>query len=379
MNIDRAVLRASWQTWVSNDNRPRAGPWWLQWVWTGVFSMALAVPFTVLGFVAYGSGTGAWRNLPGWLHWYGRNWIVCITIAVIIHLLFDIGRVLWATPARLGGWQPWQRTLYFAGTPVLGLAVGWPLGVWLAGADVMRWFDSPEGANLVAGSILLGLVISVLFHLFFAAKTRQIEAERRATEAQLRLLQAQIEPHFLFNTLANVHTLMDHDLPKARQMLANFTDYLRASLGMLRNEHNTVAHELDLAQSYLQLLQGRMEDRLRFTITATDAARALPLQPLLLQPLVENAVVHGLEPSIDGGSVQVDARVQNGKLVLEVRNDGRSLDSAPQAGTRRGAGMALANIRQRLLTRYGSAAHLTMSALQPGTLARITLPLEAAP
>lgn len=195
MNIDRAVLRASWQTWVSNDNRPRVGPWWLQWVWTGVFSMALAVPFTVLGFVAYGSGTGAWRNLPGWLHWYGRNWIVCITIAVIIHLLFDIGRVLWATPARLGGWQPWQRTLYFAGTPVLGLAVGWPLGVWLAGADVMRWFDSPEGANLVAGSILMGLVISVLFHLFFAAKTRQIDAERRATEAQLRLLQAQIEPH----------------------------------------------------------------------------------------------------------------------------------------------------------------------------------------
>jgi hypothetical protein len=379
MNITRPLLRASWQSWISNDNRPHAGPWWLQWMWTGLFATALAVPFTVLGFVAYGSGTGAWRNLPGWLYWYGRNLIVCLTISALIHLLFDTSRALWATPARVGGWKPWQRSAFFAGTPLVGLALGWPLGVWLAGADVTRWFSSPEGANLIAGSLLMGVVISMLFHLYFSAKSRQIDAERRATESQLRLLQAQIEPHFLFNTLANVQSLMDHDLPKARQLLASFTDYLRASLGALRSDDSTVAHELALARSYLELLQIRMEDRLRFSINSDDDASAQPLPPLLLQPLVENAVVHGLEPSIEGGSVQLHARVHNGQLVLDVCDDGRGLDAPPRAGARHrtpGHGLALANIRQRLLTRYGSAATLEVLPGQPGTLARITLPLH---
>ena len=377
MNIDRTLLRASWQSWISNDNRPRAGPWWLQWLWTGLFALAVAVPFTVLGFMTYGSGDGAWRNLSGWIEWYGKNLVVSLTISVLIHLLFDIGRALWATPVRLRGWQPWQRSLYFFSTPLLGLALGWPLGVWLAGADMLRWFDSPEGANLIAGSILMGLVISGLFHMFFAAKTRQIDAERRATEAQLRLLQAQIEPHFLFNTLANVQSLLDHDLPKAKQMLQSFTDYLRASLTTLRGEHSAVAHELDLAQSYLQLLQARMQDRLHFAITADAEARAQPLPPLLLQPLVENAVVHGLEPSVEGGSVHVSARVQGGHLLLEVRDDGLGLGAPARRSRRPGAGLALDNIRQRLLARYGAAATLDIRATHPGTLARITLPLQS--
>ena len=76
MNIDRALLKASWQSWISNDNRERAGPWWLQWVWTLLFAAAIAVPFTVLGFAAFAAATGAWRNLDGWLFWYGKNFIV---------------------------------------------------------------------------------------------------------------------------------------------------------------------------------------------------------------------------------------------------------------------------------------------------------------
>jgi len=226
-------------------------------------------------------------------------------------------------------------------------------------------------------SAALALLISFIFFLFFNSMQNKLEAEKRATEAQLRLLQAQIEPHFLFNTLANVQSLMDHDLPSAKQMLASFTDYLRASLTTLRSDSSPVAHELALAQSYLQLLQARMEDRLQFSIHADDTARALPLPPLLLQPLVENAVVHGLEPSIAGGTVQVSARVQGQQLVLEVQDDGMGLNAPARPGRRTGHGMALANIRQRLLTRYGSAATLEVTALHPGTLARITLPLEA--
>ena len=208
-------------------------------------------------------------------------------------------------------------------------------------------------------------------------ETEGSEAERRATESQLRLLQAQIEPHFLFNTLANVQSLMDHDLPKAKHMLQSFTDYLRASLGTLRNDNSPLDHELQLAQSYLQLLQARMEDRLRFSIVADAAARAQPLPPLLLQPLVENAVVHGLEPSIAGGSVGINARVEGGQLVIEVMDDGLGLNAAPKGRARSGAGMALDNVRQRLATRYGDAATLTLTDAAPGTRARITLPLQA--
>jgi sensor histidine kinase YesM len=223
-------------------------------------------------------------------------------------------------------------------------------------------------------SLSTTLVLTFFFHHWFSSKARQYHAEQRATEAQLKLLQAQIEPHFLFNTLANVQSLMDHDLPRARQMLGSFTDYLRASLGTLRRDDSAVADELELARSYLELLQARMDDRLRFSIDADEAARTLPLPPLLLQPLVENAVVHGLEPSIDGGSVTVTARVRGDRLVLEVRDDGRGPD-APPSGARRGNGVALQNIRERLFTRYGEQARLSIEPAHPGTCARIELPL----
>ena len=245
----------------------------------------------------------------------------------------------------------------------------------LAGADVTVWFSNRASDNII-GTVLMLALITFVIHHFFAIKVKQFEAERRATESQLRLLQAQIEPHFLFNTLANVQSLMDHDLPKARQMLQSFTDYLRASLTTLRGDHSPVAQELALAQSYLELLQARMADRLRFSITADDAARPQPLPPLLLQPLVENAVQHGLEPSINGGSVRVSARVIGTQLVLEVQDDGRGPDAPARRSGKLGAGMALNNIRQRLLARYGSDATLEVSAAHPGTLARITLPLQ---
>jgi len=115
---------------------------------------------------------------------------------------------------------------------------------------------------------------------------------------------------------------------------------------------------------------------LQFSIDADEAARRQPLPPLLLQPLVENAVVHGLEPSIEGGTVRVSARVDGQHLVLEVQDDGRGLDAPARQGARAGAGMALSNIRERLLTRYGNAATLEVLAAHPGTLARITLPIE---
>jgi signal transduction histidine kinase len=378
MLIDRSLLKSSWNSWITS-SLERSGPYWMQWLWTLLFCAALAVVFTVLGFIAYArDSVGAWRNLAGWAEWYGRNLVVTLTIGTIIHLLFDACRSTFATPAALRNWKGWQGTLFFSGVPLLGTAIGWPLGIWLVGPRIENWQLGPQTVNTIVGTVLLALLLTFVFHQFFALKNDQLQAERRATEAQLRLLQGQIEPHFLFNTLANVQALMDHDLPKARQMLASFTDYLRASLGALRGDSSAVAQELDLAQSYLQLLQGRMEERLQFSISADADARRQPLPPLLLQPLVENAVVHGLEPSIEGGSVHVSARVQGQQLVLEVQDDGRGLDAAPQRrSSTTGHGLALSNIRQRLLARYGSAATLDVQpALPRGTLARITLPLQ---
>ena len=171
-----------------------------------------------------------------------------------------------------------------------------------------------------------------------------------------------MEPHFLFNTLANVLTLIEHDTPKARQMLEAFTDYLRASLAGLRRDECPLGDELDLADAYLRLMQVRMEDRLQFTITADDSARRALLPPLLLQPLVENAVLHGLEPKLQGGTVRVAAQVQQSEtgpcLVVTVSDDGLGLGASSHVG----AGVALRNTRQRLTSRYGNAATLDVQA-----------------
>ncbi len=367
-----AFLRASARSWVSNDLE-RVGPYWLQWVWTLLFSAGLAVGFTALGYVLFGH-RGPMASVAGLLTWYGKNLVVCVVVSGTIHLLYDVLGHLLGGPAAVRRWTDWQRTLFFGGVPMLGVVIGWPLGVVLAGGELQQWLSGENGRRIVLMSLGIGLGLTVFFHHWFSAKARQYHAEKRATEAQLKLLQAQIEPHFLFNTLANVQSLMDHDLPRARQMLASFTEYLRASLKTLRRDDSAVADELELARSYLELLQARMDDRLRFDIDADEAARQQPLPPLLLQPLVENAVVHGLEPSIEGGRVSVSARVQGERLVLEVLDDGRGPETPPSPA-RRGNGVALQNIRERLLARYGERAHLSIEPAHPGTRARIELPL----
>ena len=377
MKIDLACLRASRRSWWDSSG-PRAGPYWLQWVWTVLFCAALAVGFTVLGFLAFARDSeGAWRNWSGWGVWYGKNFVVCLVIGSLIQITFDLLGWWMGGLQRVHSRPGWQRTLFFSGIPLLCTAVGWPLGVWLVGSK--SWSLGTMGANAIAGSVLLSIVLTFAFHQFFAVKARQVVAEKRAAEAQLRLLQGQIEPHFLFNTLAGVLSLIDHEPAKAKQMLQDFTEYLRSSLGMLRSDNGPLAQELDLAEHYLRLLGARMEDRLHWQIDADDAARLVNVPPLLLQPLVENAIHHGLEPKLEGGTVRVTAHVQGRELVLEVRDDGRGLDAAPRPGSRQGAGVALKNIRERLQSRYGDQASLELRAAAPGTHVVMRLPLENNP
>jgi len=374
--LNRSLLADSWRSWTANDLQ-RVGPGWLQWLWTVAFSAVLAVFFTVLGAALSGGRLFRMDALADWLLWYGRNFVVCFVIAALIHLMFDGARLLLGGPQRIRRLKPWQRSLFFAGVPMLGVAVGWPIGLWASGsAHVVPYvLRNPVALTM---TVTLAMGVSLALHVYFAARTRQIEAEKRATEAQLRLLQGQIEPHFLFNTLAGVLSLIDHDPAKAKQMLHDFTEVLRSSLTALRSDTSPLAHELDLAESYLRLLGARMEDRLRWQIDADETARAVPVPPLLLQPLIENAIQHGLEPQVEGGTVTVSARLQGRELVLEVHDDGRGPDAPPRPGARKGQGMALANIRGRLLSRYGQSASLDVRAASPGTRAIIRLPTEAA-
>ena len=372
MQINRDLLARSWRNWLGDPLEP-VGPAWLQWVWTLLFSAAIALLFTLLGF-AFDAGRGGtgWTRLAAWQHWYAINFVISLTIAVTIHLLFML-IIPWLGPARIRRFSHGGKAAFFTAIPLLGLVIGWPLGVWLVGQRVSTWirFDSPQA---LVGSAALALLISFVFFLFFNAKARQLEAEKRASEAQLRLLQAQMEPHFLFNTLANVLTLIDSDTARAKSMLESFTDYLRSSLGSMRRSDSTLGQELELAEAYLRLLQLRMDNRLRFRVEVDADVRRATLPPLLLQPLIENAIVHGLEPKIEGGEICIAAHVDGNSLVLTVADDG--LGPEVQARHRPGNGVAVENIRQRLAAHFGAAGSLTLAGRQPGTLATLRLPFE---
>ncbi len=369
--LSREHLRKSWKAWISHEIEP-VGPAWLQWVWTVLFSVVVAIAFTVLSFAFNAVGGGkAWMSPATWLRWFGYNLAVSLVIGCLIHTLFALTMPLIGT-ARIRAWSLARRAVYFTSVPIVGVMIGWPLGVWLFFPGAERWFARLQLGNFV-GIFLFSLLISFVFFQIFAAKAKQAEAEKREAQARLRLLQAQIEPHFLFNTLANVLALIEHDTPRARQMLESFTDYLRVSLAGLRREQTTLGAELDLARSYLALLQTRMEERLRYEIHCPEPLRAQPVPPLLLQPLVENAIHHGLEPQVDGGMVSVRARRDGKTLVLQVQDDGAGLQAPSR---RRGNGVALDNLRQRLAAHWGGGATLTLADAQPGTCVTLRLPLS---
>jgi signal transduction histidine kinase len=373
--VNAEILRRSWRAWLASDDRS-AGPWWVAYAWTLVFATACAIGFTIIG-VALNAGNDAAR-LPAWWAWFQANMVVSLSIALSIRLLFAasakaIGR------ERLRGWSKARRSLYYSLVPIVGVSIGWPLGMlWAFGVDIRSFFSFERPGSLIA-SLALAVLITAIFHQFFVLKTRQIQAENQATEAQLRLLQAQIEPHFLFNTLANVVSLMETEPLRAKAMLESFVDYLRASLTGLGHATHTLGDEIDLVDAYMRIIKMRMEERLHYAIDVPTELRSRPLPALSLQPLVENAIVHGLEPQISGGTIRIAARLERGALVLTVEDDGAGIaaaKAAPRAGERaRSTGTALANIRERLRQTYGSAAALRLDAVAPhGVRASLSLP-----
>jgi len=260
-------------------------------------------------------------------------------------------------------------------------------GIAVSGA-ILRGTLPTLHTGAIGEQLAFGLVIGVGILAVLVAGERRIERQtlearrqeqmattaRLLAEAQLRALQAQIEPHFLYNTLANVVSLIDSQPLDAKRMLERFIDYLRASLAASRAGSATLGAELDLAASYLDVLGVRMGDRLRWRIEADDACRALPIAPMLVQPLVENAVMHGLEPKVEGGEIVLRAVLDDSVLRVEVRDSGRGLVAAPP---RPGGGVGLSNLRARVRQLHGTGARLELlDNPGGGVVARLLLPLS---
>lgn len=208
------------------------------------------------------------------------------------------------------------------------------------------------------------------------ARLRAETIERQALQAQLRLLQAQIEPHMLFNTLANLQGLIALDPVRADAMLDQLIQYLRATLGATRADSTTLGEEFAAMEAYLGLMQVRMGDRLAYRLELPAALRGARLPPMLLQPLVENAIVHGLEPKIEGGEVVLSAEARGGLLAIRVCDTGLGPGAGAAAG-KAGGGVGMATSRERLRVLYGERAALLLTPGEPhGTRVELTLPLE---
>ena len=322
----------------------------------------------------------------------GHNLVASMCIGTIAFLLID--------GLRLTLWGEGQRPKLLPFTLIIVVCVpvaqmlGLTLFSWLTGVDVGGM------ENLLPTQMISTLVFTLLATggavLFFSSREKitrlQMEAAqekaraesvaRQAMQAQLQLLQAQIEPHMLFNTLANLQGLISFDPERAQLLLDQFIQSLRATLSSSRAESTSLEQEFSLMQAYLGLMSIRMGARLAYTLDLPVSLRQIKVPPMLLQPLVENAIQHGLEPKIEGGHIHVQASAHDGVLTLSVSDDGLGLD---HPGQTRGTQLGVANIRERLLGMYGmhgnnaaaAAASLSLAANTPtGTVARLTLPFH---
>jgi LytS/YehU family sensor histidine kinase len=200
------------------------------------------------------------------------------------------------------------------------------------------------------------------------AEAERERLEKRNREAELRLLQAQVEPHFLFNTLANLRHLVQKGSADALPMLDHLIDYLRTALPGIREENSTLGREAALARAYLEIIRIRMGGELAFAIDVPPALADHAIPPLMLMTLVENAVKHGIAPA-GRGRVRLAASSADGKLTVLVEDDGRGLSGDMKPG------VGLANVRERIATLYGTGAALDLRDREGGgAVAVLTLP-----
>jgi signal transduction histidine kinase len=286
--------------------------------------------------------------------------------------------------------SPWNKThaiWQLAAAVGVGSLIGVALVIVVKGYSLAYVHDHAAnfGWNLFA-AFLNGLFVS----LFFYVKFREARAEaallkanaerhllsRQAVEAELKLMQAQVEPHFLFNTLASVQYLTETDPPRANELLGHLIAYLRAALPQMRAASTTLGKEVDLAQAYLNILEMRMGERLRVRVDVPGDLRAHAFPPNMLISLVENSIKHGLEPTVNGGTIELAAVHEGDTLVVRISDSGMGIADGERPAA--GHGVGLANLRERLAALYGARGAFTLAAAATGgTVATLAIPFDS--
>lgn len=288
-------------------------------------------------------------RLPSWL----ARWVLQVLgVAIAVPASLCAMWMLSTEPGAPVFWKEWQR---FAGFLLLALS-GVLIAPWIALAALVRQKDALARHQALA----------------FALERSQLE--RQALDARLRLLQAQVEPHFLFNTLANIRALVSSGSPQASRVLDSLIVYLRAAVPRLQQPATTLADELQLVRAYLQLMEMRFPDRLSFEMLVDPAASTLACPPMTLMTLVENAVRHGIDPSEQGGHIEVRVQVNDGRCQMYVTDTGVGFSD-----TDHGSGTGLRTLQERLQLAFQGDVQLRLSEHAPhGVCAELEFPAREA-
>lgn len=286
------------------------------------------------------------KRLPRWL----ARWVLQL-IGVVVVIPFAAFIAYWVTTSQFKFWHEQLRLTGFLVLTFTSIL----FAPWIAVAVMVRQRDdfAREQAS--------------------AFEAERGELERQANEARMRLLQAQVQPHFLFNTLANVQALVDSGSPQASKVLGSLIAYLRAAVPRINDPVTTMGQEIALVRAYLELMQLRMPDRLQYSLNVDAAALALRCPPLSLLTLVENAVRHGIDPSEEGGRIDVTVRLSGGRCRVSVVDSGVGIGAGSS-----GLGTGLPALRERLALCFGKDAALRLLALEPhGVCAELDFPAES--
>ncbi len=313
---------------------------------------------------------------------YAPPVVYSLCIGLFCWAIIDLGRDLFPSAQDTGWPTGWAGLALVVG----GIVVGYLVGTRLADqfCRVFGWYASAPpvdpGVEL-RSSILITALSGIAASYWFYSRSKSAYLERKmgearhlADEARLKLLESQLEPHMLFNTLANLRALIGADPPRAVGMLDHMIAYLRATLDASRSATHSLQSEFDRLRDYLELMAIRMGPRLAYSLELPPELAQHPVPALLLQPLVENSIQHGLEPNVEGGRVTVSARRDHGLLVLEVTDTGVGAEPDAPAGN----GFGLSQVRERLATLYGPAASIAFRTAA-GQGARVILKLPSQP
>jgi len=300
----------------------------------------------------------------------------CIGLSICLAVYLS----LWLLkPATL-----FMRLLLVTVAIIAGSVVGTLSGSFLTGSATTLFSASD---NSFFQAILIGLLFGAVISYFFISREnlmaaralvqderiKRLMVEKKMAESDLKRLQAQIEPHFLFNTLSTILSLLETDTTKGRAMLKDLTQYLRATLSKTRRDYADLGQEIEMITAYINIFKNRMGDRLCYSAHIPDSLKTVPFPSMLLQPLVENAIKHGLEPEISGGQIIITASEAANRLRIEITDTGRGLRATHPPG------LGLANIKERLLALYDDDAHLFLEKNYPsGVKAVIEVPHASA-